>query len=160
MTRFATLLVSSLILGCSGGGNPFEPIVSPILDVGVGIDVRVIGPDVTVRPDSGTVDPNVQLATYDCIAGQPIAASCGCMQLGAPCGGDPTLTLCDGAASTCTRDSSLVYNDDSCGNCPLVQTTCPSSGRITVRAAPFSSASADYACDYAIVDANGPLTRR
>ncbi len=160
MTRYF-LVCFVVAVGCGGGRNPFEPVGNnPMFDVGVGNDVRVIGPDVAVQTDGGSVDPNVQLATYDCIAGQLIFASCGCMNLGTPCGGDPTLALCDGIATTCTRSSNLVDNDDSCGRCPLVQTICPSSGRITVRAEPYSSATSDYACAYAIVDANGPLTRR
>jgi len=74
--------------------------------------------------------------TLTCTPGE--ALSIGCTgAVGSTCEGDPEMRACDGTVtpSACAGASVLAQNDDYLPGttlCPLVETTCPTSGRITI----------------------------
>ena len=89
--------------------------------------------------------------TVSCEPGSLVSAGCGCMGLGR-CGGDPVLLACDGAFSPrqcLDRGTTIGSNDDSCGLCPYLTVTCPTSGSITFATRPYSEGNT-YTCDLGV----------
>lgn len=98
------------------------------------------------------------VASFLCTPGTTVRASCGC-GMGRYCTGDPQMTACVGTTSACTRDDADSYNGDFCGNCPLVDIFCPSSGSVTFEAS-GSFSSSNFQCEFQAVDnAWRPLAR-
>jgi hypothetical protein len=96
--------------------------------------------------------------TLACAPGE--ALSIGCTgTVGSTCQGDPVMNACDGsiAPDACTDSNSFAHNDDSATPgatlCPLITTTCPTSGRITISTRPFGSST--YQCYWDIVHGGG-----
>ena len=92
------------------------------------------------------------VATFSCTPGVAVRASCGC-GMGRYCVGDPSMTACLGTSGACARDDAAAYNGDTCGDCPLVEVVCPSSGSVTFQAEGSSSTSF-FQCEFQAVDAN------
>jgi hypothetical protein len=101
---------------------------------------------------------SARVASFACTPGVAVRASCGC-GIGRYCSGDPTMTVCLGTMASCPRDAAAMYDDDECGNCPLVEAICPTSGSVTFETTALSSGSA-FSCEFQAVDANWvPLSR-
>jgi hypothetical protein len=84
-----------------------------------------------------------------CNPGEPVAVGCAAQcQLGS-CEGDPVLRVCEGEDNACPAVRALGNADNACGGqCPVVNFTCPQSGRYTVlRGA--SEPEGAYACEVA-----------
>jgi len=92
------------------------------------------------------------VASFACEPGQQVRASCGC-GMGRYCVGDPSMTACIGTTSACARDDADAWNGDHCGNCPLVEVLCPSSGSVTFEASGSSSTSF-FQCEFQAVGAD------
>lgn len=86
--------------------------------------------------------PNV---TFACEPGELVRASCGC-GVGRRCEGDPVMRACAVGAACTDASTRLDYNDDTCGNCPEVEATCPADGRIVIATEPLSGGSR-FRCD-------------
>lgn len=93
------------------------------------------------------VVPAHPTATFACTPGELVTASCGCEGLGRRCEGDPAMRACVPGTACNDTSSSLAYDDDECGNCPLVRATCPSTGTILIATQSFSGSSSPYRCD-------------
>ncbi|GAB4110878.1 MAG: hypothetical protein OHK0013_46830 [Sandaracinaceae bacterium] len=93
-------------------------------------------------------------ATFACIPGERVQASCGCEGLGRWCEGDPILRACAPGVACATREDALAQNDDTCGRCPWVEAICPASGAIVFATAPVSSGSR-YRCELGAIGADG-----
>ncbi len=94
--------------------------------------------------------------TLTCTPGESLAIGC-TGTVGSVCSGDPEMRACDGsvAPSACSGASVIAQNDDAepgVTSCPLVETTCPASGRITV--AIDGAMGADFACYWDIAHGN------
>src|SRR5687768_6033800 len=94
--------------------------------------------------------------TVACTPGDSLRISCGGgAGCGGSCTGDPTISVCETTVASCTRETSLAYDDDSCdGFCPGVTVTCPSSGEVLVRTAPWGS-SGEFTCDWEVESLTG-----
>ncbi len=92
--------------------------------------------------------------TLTCTPGESLSIGC-TGAVGSTCDGDPVLDACDGSIppSACNDASSFAMNDDASGRCPLVQTNCPSSGRITIQTHPYSTGT--YQCYWDLVHGGG-----
>jgi hypothetical protein len=78
-----------------------------------------------------------------CTPGELVTVGCGC-QNPLTCGGDPMLRVCDGSAA-CGSKTAIGSSDDTCGLCPQLEFTCPTSGVYSVLAASFA-AGAPFVC--------------
>lgn len=83
--------------------------------------------------------------TLTCTPGESLSIGCS-GTVGSVCGGDPAMDACDGSIvpSACDDASALASNDDAVGRCPVVETTCPAIGRITISV--HGSMGAAYEC--------------
>lgn len=93
-------------------------------------------------------------ATFACMPGERIQASCGCEGLGRTCEGDPVMMACSPGMACTDTSSSLARDDDTCGRCPWVEAVCPAEGVIVLQTAPLSSGSR-YRCDFGVVGDDG-----
>lgn len=93
-------------------------------------------------------------ATFACIPGERVQASCGCEGLGRWCEGDPVMRACAPGAACTDASSSLDVNDDTCSRCPYVDAICPAGGTIVIATAPLSSG-ARYRCDFGVIGGDG-----
>lgn len=90
-------------------------------------------------------------ATIACSAGETLQIGC-THTVGSPCTGDPVIEVCASSVtpSACTSTNAIARNDDSDGTCPLVTTTCPADGQVTVQPHAFSSG-AMFTCAWAVL---------
>lgn len=98
--------------------------------------------------------------TLTCTPGESLTIGC-TGSVGNACEGDPVMDACDGTVlpSNCVDSNAIAMNDDSIPGsnlCPLVHTTCPLSGRITVSVHGFGTRS--FACYWDIVHGGGRTT--
>lgn len=127
----------------------FESCITGMFDSGV-IDSGVPTTDPT-RPCTGTFSgPSRECSwlpgrTFTCTPGRTVTVGCNstagtgtlCTSTIGSCSGDPVLRVCPGT-SPCSASSALSSADDTCGTCPVVSVTCPSSGSVYVLAGSYS----------------------
>lgn len=150
----------SLVLGGTGSGCPIATTYCPESGAfSVATETASsYTPFVCTWEARRTPIQSATVASFACTPGTTVRGTCGC-GAGRYCSGDPTMVVCLGTTASCARDDAAMYNDDYCGNCPLVEAICPSSGSVTFQSAPLSSGSA-YSCEFQAVDANWvPLAR-
>lgn len=80
----------------------------------------------------------------ECVPGQLVTVGCGCNAT-ASCGGDPMIRVCEGSEA-CGSQSSLGFVDDTCGFCPQLEFTCPTSGIYSVLTGSYGSGD-PFSCD-------------
>jgi hypothetical protein len=93
--------------------------------------------------------------TLACAPGEALTVGC-TAGVGSMCSGDPVMDACDGtiAPSMCTDTTAFAMDDDSGADlCPVLQTTCPASGRITISVHGFRDGA--YQCYWDIVHGGG-----
>jgi hypothetical protein len=93
-------------------------------------------------------------ATFACIPGERVQASCGCEGLGRRCEGDPIMRACAPGSACTDAATSLDSNDDTCVPCPYVDTFCPPAGAIVIATAAYSGGSR-YRCDFGVIGGDG-----
>jgi hypothetical protein len=84
-----------------------------------------------------------------CTPGRTVTVGCNstagtgtlCTSTIGSCTGDPVLRVCPGT-TPCSATTELTSADDTCGTCPVVSVTCPTSGSVLVLVGPYSSTTA------------------
>lgn len=98
--------------------------------------------------------PNRGAETVPCPPGASVWVGCNQACALGSCTGNPALIVCDGSTpvARCDDDTAIATNDDPetiCfSTCPIVQLTCPASGRVTVVQRPGSRS--PNTCDWRI----------
>lgn len=127
----------------------FEACILGMRDSGV-VDTGVPTTDPT-RPCTGAFSGTSRECgwqpgrTLACTPGRTVTVGCNssagtgtlCTSSIGSCSGDPVLRVCPGT-SPCSAANALSSADDTCGTCPVVSVTCPSSGSVYVLTGSYS----------------------